>query len=123
MTTSKQEKMSKLKSINLRDLQTEQRPWVAHNFGARPSYWPLLGAIEELGELAHAHLKAEQGIRVTEDHFAAKIDAVGDVIIYLADYCSSQGIDLESAVATTWDTVRKRDWKNDPAHAKAAKDK
>lgn len=41
----------------LRKLQEEQKPWVKHNFGDRPSWMPLLGAVEELGELAHAHLK------------------------------------------------------------------
>ena len=68
--------------------------------------------MEEVGELSHAHLKREQGIRGTEgEHTLAIEDAVADIVIFLADYCNSQGIDLESTVVRVWDTVVKpRDW-------------
>lgn len=101
-------------SETLRQLQDEQRPWVQHNFGDRPSWMPLLGVMEELGELAHAHLKKAQGIRTNEDHDAQAADAVADIVIFLADYCSAVGIDLESVVRDTWAEVRKRDWKANP---------
>lgn len=104
--------------LTFRALQDQQRPWVKHNFGDRPAYYPLLGAVEELGELAHAHLKQEQGIRTTEDHEANAKDAVADTIIFLADYCSSRGWDLQEIVEVTWADVRKRDWKADAALAK-----
>ena len=104
----------------LRRLQAEQVPWVKHNFGDRPSWMPLLGAVEELGELAHAHLKQAQGIRVSENHDEKARDAVADIVIYLADYCSSRGFDLETLVMETWDKVKLRDWKKDPAHADIA---
>lgn len=96
----------------LETLQSQVAEWSTRNFGGRhgTGYRPLLGVFEELGELAHAHLKAEQGIRTNEDHEAAKIDAVGDVVIYLVDYCNGQGIDFAKAVQTTWELVRKRDW-------------
>lgn len=108
--------------MTLRELQEEQKVWVKHNFledgqdNYRPSisYQPLLGAVEEIGELCHAHLKQIQGIRGTKvEHLAAKVDAVGDTIIFLADYCSAEGIDLEDAVTITWNRVKKRDWKKD----------
>lgn len=103
------------KSISLRALQREQAPWVKRNFGDRPSWHPLLGVGEEYGELSHAYLKAEQGIRGTpEEHRAAKVDAVADIVIFLCDYCTAEGIDLEDAVARTWEQVRKRDWTRDP---------
>lgn len=98
----------------LRKLQDEQKPWVLHNFGERPAWMPLLGAMEELGELAHAHLKEAQGIRNTEDHVANAKDAIADIIIYLADYSSARGFDLEEIVKSTWDQVKKRDWKKNP---------
>lgn len=101
----------------LRKLQDEQRPWVKHNFGDRPSWMPLLGIMEELGELAHAHLKQAQGIRTSEDHEAMAKDAVADIVIFLADYCSSRGFDLEALVTETWAQVRQRDWKADPKAA------
>lgn len=98
----------------LRKLQEEQKVWSDKNFEPQPSYRMLLGAMEELGELSHAHLKAEQGIRTGEDHIAAKKDALGDIVTYLAAYCNSEGIDFESAVQDTWDRVKQRDWKNNP---------
>jgi len=102
--------------MNLRLLQSQVKRWAAVNFGGvhGSGYRPLLGALEELGELAHAHLKEEQGIRSNEDHHADKIDAVGDIVIYLADYCEGQGISLADAVATTWKQVQQLDWRSDP---------
>ena len=101
--------------LTFRDLQEQQRPWVAHNFPGRDSYYPLLGAVEEIGELAHAHLKRVQGIRGTdEEHHAAAQDAVADVVIFLADYCSACGYDLQAVMETTWAQVQKRDWRADP---------
>ena len=97
--------------MNLKKLQDEVSMWSRMNFQDQPSYRPLLGIAEEVGELCHAHLKAEQDIRGSEQsHFDAKCDAVGDIIIYLADYCSREGIDLEMALTLTWDSVKERDW-------------
>jgi len=72
--------------------------------------------MEEGGELAHAFLKRHQGIRkVTLDDVG---DAVGDIIVYLADFCNAYGIDLQESVDETWDKVKYRDWKPgaSPAH-------
>ena len=99
---------------SLRRIQEEQREWVRHNFGDRPAWQPLLGIQEEVGELAHAFLKRSQGIRTGEDHDAAIHDAVADIVIFLLDFCSAEGIDLESQLEQTWAAVRERDWKTDP---------
>ncbi len=96
--------------LSLRQLQEEVRPWTEHNFGHRPSWQPLLGLMEELGELSHAHLKGEQKIRTNEDHLASAQDAVGDLIIYLADYCNLRGFDMQTILQATWEKVMKRDW-------------
>jgi len=101
----------------LKKLQDEQRPWVAYNFGDRPSWMPLLGVVEELGELAHAYLKRAQGIRTSENHTENAKDAVADIVIFLADYCSAEGFDLEAIVQETWDKVKQRDWKKNPDNA------
>lgn len=95
-------------------LQKLQAEWSLKNFGEQPPHRPLLGATEELGELCHAHLKMEQGIRGNEDHEANIKDAVADVIIYLSDYCTKMGINLHDSVFDTWAEVSKRDWKADP---------
>lgn len=100
--------------LTLKQLQEEQCDWVNHNFPGREAYYPLLGALEELGELAHAHLKSLQGIRGTpEHHHASKVDAVADTIIFLADYCTANGIDMQDALEKTWASVKMRDWKRD----------
>lgn len=101
----------------LKTLQSELEPWQARNFPGRPSWQPLLGMMEELGELSHSFLKRAQGIRTTEDHDAGIKDAVADVVVYLADFCNAEGIDLEKEIIDTWAQVRQRDWASDPANA------
>ena len=100
--------------LTFKQLQDEVRPWTMHNFGERPSWQPLLGIQEEVGELSHAHLKAEQGIRTNEDHEADGKDAVGDILVFLADYCNCKGWDMQEIIEETWDAVKQRDWKKDP---------
>lgn len=54
-------------------LQEEVRPWQAHNFGERPWRWPLLGLIEEIGELAEA------------EDLPKLVDALADIMVFAAD--------------------------------------
>ena len=101
--------------MNLYELQAEHMAWLEHNFPNQQSHDPLLGLVEEVGELAHAHLKASQSIRGTpQEHQAAAIDAIGDIVIYLASYCNTNGYDLEEAVVHTWYKVKQRDWQTYP---------
>jgi NTP pyrophosphatase (non-canonical NTP hydrolase) len=103
--------------MNLRQLQAELAPWVAHNFGDRPWQQPLMGVAEEVGELNHALLKQWQGIRgMREEHEAAAKDAVADIVIYLADLCNARGWDFGAIVEETWARVSKRDWRADAVH-------
>lgn len=98
--------------MNLTDLQERHQHWLKHNFPDQTPHQALLGVVEEVGELSHAHLKAEQGIRVRADEARAKIaDAIGDIVIYLASYCNTNGYDLEGCVAMAWSEVSARDWK------------
>jgi NTP pyrophosphatase (non-canonical NTP hydrolase) len=97
-------------------IQKEQRAWVLHNFGEREAWQPLLGIQEEVGELAHAFLKRHQGIRGThEEHTADIRDAVADIIIFLMDFASAEGIDVREVLDETWQKVRQRDWKANPS--------
>lgn len=101
--------------MTLRELQDQVGKWSRKNFGDQPADNPMLGVVEEVGELAHAVLKARQGIRGTAaGHNAAIADAVGDLIIYLADFCGRSGIDLQQAVAQAWSEVGRRDWTRFP---------
>ena len=43
--------------------QREQKEWAARNFREHVAWHALLGLMEEVGELSHAHLKTVQGIR------------------------------------------------------------
>lgn len=103
--------------LTLSDFQRQQAEWVSKQpFAGGPSWHPLLGIAEEVGELAHAYLKQAQGIRGTvAEHTAAKQDAVGDILTYLADYCTREGFDLQAILETVWAQVQQRDWTADPA--------
>lgn len=80
--------------IDWATLIAERDEWVARNFppyeGEIPGNDSILGVMEELGELAHAHLKAKQGIRGTQaEHDAAAKDAIGDITVYLLGVMSA----------------------------------
>lgn len=101
-------------TLDLKKIQAEQKDWSERNFSDKKPYQPILGASEEVGELAHAYLKMEQGIRGTrQEHIAAMKDAVGDCVIFLMDLCNQMEWDFEEIVNGTWDHVKKRDWKKD----------
>jgi len=112
------EALSKM-DVNLFVLQDYVKKWNDHNFHNKKSYQCLLGAGEELGELMHAHLKEEQGIRGTsEEHRLAKMDAIGDVLVYLADYCNQSGIQMDDCWKMVWEELQSRDWKKFPKNGK-----
>ncbi len=106
--------------MGIREIQKAQHEWAVYNFGPRDSIDALLGVIEEAGELCHAQLKFRQKIRrSSQDWFNAKArDAIGDIVIFLMDYCSANGWDLEEIVSEVWDTVKDRDWKRFPNNGK-----
>lgn len=108
--------------MTLRQIQKEQREWAKYNFGKDQegdSDCSLFGITEELGELAHAHLKLKQGIRGTPEALEAKAkDAVGDILIYMMDYCSCKGWDMQTVLEETWDEVKQRDWKKFPTNGR-----
>ena len=98
----------------LKKLQLENKIWSEYNFPNKEPWEPLLGVVEEVGELAHAHLKAVQKIRVDEELIALSKDAIGDIVVFLADYCNQMEFDLEKIVEEVWNEVKQRDWQKDP---------
>jgi len=96
--------------MDLSELQSNAKTWADHNFPKAEPWEPLVGAMEELGELSHAHLKEHQNIRIETNYLLDKEDAVGDIIVYLADYCNRNGLDLASCVSSAWKTASSRDW-------------
>ena len=86
-----------MKTEILSQIQQEQKPWVAHNFGNRPSWMPLLGIVEELGEREEA-----VGMHPSSEEQRGKIiDALADTMIFVMDYCSA----LEWDIATLWEAA------------------
>ena len=100
--------------ITLRQLQSEQREWVDHNFPKRADYYHLLGVMEELGELAHARLKGLEKIRDNGNLEMKEMDAIGDLVIFLMGYCNDRNFDLQDIVESTWENVKLRDWRKFP---------
>jgi NTP pyrophosphatase (non-canonical NTP hydrolase) len=113
--------MSNTEPLSLDSFQRQQKAWSEHNFPGQENWVPLLGVVEEVGELAHAHIKAHQGIRTDQDHEAKGKDAVGDIMVYLAHYCTDRGWSLQECMEQTWARVAKRDWRADPASGGEAK--
>ena len=105
-----------LELTQVREMQAQHRTWLAHNFPEQVPHHGLLGICEEAGELSHAHLKGEQGIRHTPQEIAdMKIDALGDIFIFMLSYGNSNDIDIASAIEQTWsEIVSRRDWIADP---------
>jgi len=91
-------------------LQGQIAAWAIYNFGDPPAWECLLGLQEELGELSHAFLKRQQGIRNDEKHSENIRDAVGDIVIFLLDFCRRENLSFERCLIETWNTVSKRDW-------------
>lgn len=85
----------------LKNIQEQIGNWSRRNFGSQIAKHgvldqvplecvaPLLGLAEEAGELAEAN-SAEEAL-----------DAFGDIGVYLCDYCSRAGLDLEEVTQTT----------------------
>jgi len=99
-------------------LQNEVGEWSVEQFGeSQPDLYPLLGVSEEYGELVHSVLKRKQGIRLEDDDVgeSAEIDAVGDMIVYLADFCERRGLDLSTCIDEAWGEVSARNWDSNVA--------
>lgn len=74
-----------------------------------------MGVVEEVGELAHMLLKQRQKIRnQIVDPRVEEIDAVGDIAIYLINFCNYRGYDFETCLSTTAGEVLQRDWRKYP---------
>lgn len=74
---------------NFETLQREVGVWSEQNFGDQPAVNPLLGVVEEFGELID-QIETHEGVTEHE------LDCVGDVLVYLADFCHRQGFDYQA---------------------------
>lgn len=103
----------RFKEKSISEFQAEITEWSKRNFTSQDLIDPLLGLTEELGELNHAVLKQRQGIRKGLDPAKSqelKEDAIGDLFIYLTDFCQRNNINLYQVINKTWEQVKQRDW-------------
>lgn len=104
---------------DLKEFQQRVLAWQTYNFPNNGYIEPLMGIVEEVGELYHAVLKSRQQIRGfdtvldTTSKNAAK-DAVGDTLIYLFNFCSLYGLSIEECAETAWGEIKDRDWRKYP---------
>lgn len=99
--------------MTIEEVQDFAVAWNTKNFGEHfgSGYRCLLGVAEEVGELCHAQLKGEQGIRHTPEEIEKmKRDAVGDIIIFLCNYCDSQNIRMSECIGVAIEEIKRRDW-------------
>ena len=89
-------------------LQQSVNAWARRNFGPHvpPYHRCLLGAMEEIGELAtQLHAMTGQSDRYDRD---ALCDAIGDVTISLVSVCNALGVSWIDCVTTSWLAVQRR---------------
>lgn len=82
-----------------RRLQTEHATWAFRNFGVRAHHQPLLGMVEELGELNDAlgsTINLEDGTETGAHRYREGIiDAMADTIIFMMDFCTGHQWSLQ----------------------------
>lgn len=71
-------------------IQKEVGEWSQENFPDQPDVNPYIGSSEEFGELADA-------LDFSGNPTDEEIDAVGDILVYFADFCAIRGLDYQEA--------------------------
>ncbi len=84
------------------EIQVEVGEWSSKNFPGQPDVNPLLGSGEEIGELAEC-------INFDSIPSEKELDAVGDVLVYLADFCAIRGLDYQKAYDMSLDLEPEHD--------------
>jgi len=96
-------------------MQLRLKEWFEYNFPKGTASQQLIGMTEELGELAHAHLKFEQGIRGNSVELLEQgKDAIADLFIFAMNYCTLKGWKIEELLESTFNKIIKRDWRTYP---------
>ena len=101
------------RSIGLPSVQQKLFKWQREQFGNTPLAHLALGVAEEVGELSHAILKRDQGIRGFDDKKKfeeAVADAIADTAIYSINLCSTLGIDYETVLTEVSKKILQRKW-------------
>lgn len=83
--------------VNWEAFEQEVGDWAVENFGEQPSVNPFLGTAEELSELAELFVEEVDGEWMEKEVTEEEIDAVGDVLVFFADFCSRHEISYAKA--------------------------
>ena len=87
--------------LQIEDIETNVLRWATDKSLITPdnAHNQLLKTLEELGETARALLKADKdGIK----------DGIGDVLVTLAIFAATQGLDLQTCFAAAWQEIKDR---------------
>jgi NTP pyrophosphatase (non-canonical NTP hydrolase) len=98
--------------------QREHQTWQDRNFpDTQSAVLSFIGMVEEMGEIAHALLKHQQGIRGLSEAVTVNdkiVDGHCDLIIFSFGLANAIGYSLEPELKATWHKVKARDWVKDP---------
>ncbi len=106
--------------MTISEIQNALEEWHEANFPDATPEDMLIGVAEEVGELAHANLKRRQ-LQMPELIEKEK-DAVGDIVLFLMNYCNLMGWDIRELTEKTWEEVRERDYQQVRAVYRAAEE-
>lgn len=73
--------------------QADLKCWLDYNFPDTTRDQQIMGVVEELGELFECQILYDSGTGSGQEEKALK-DAVGDVVIFLCNYCTKADISL-----------------------------
>jgi NTP pyrophosphatase (non-canonical NTP hydrolase) len=95
----------------LTKIQEEHADWSARKFGYQSGAELILIAVEEMGELAHAHTRGCRAKYKTSTEPAGGwrlhcSNGVGDVVIALMGYCSKLNLDFPMVVERVWEELK-----------------
>ncbi len=107
-------------NIDMSEFNSDISENMKNGFGIGSILKVILHLQSAIGQVAHAHLKKEQGIRIGEDH-NGKIRQGLENIVALLKYLIEDffevyiegirnGVILADVVWDTWQEVKKRDW-------------
>ena len=101
--------------MDLNKIQRDLAKWQADNFSPEKStvMHMALGVAEEAGELCHAVLKGEQGIRNGGSRKDIA-DAIADTFIYGMQILTRLDYEAEDVLETVAHEVMSRNWKENP---------
>jgi NTP pyrophosphatase (non-canonical NTP hydrolase) len=99
--------------MDINTIQEKLNVWRVANFGKPNANHQIMGIVEEVGELTHAKLKWDQGIRGYDEAKAKEEmkDAIGDMIIFAMGLCDVYDWKLQDIIDSTSSYVLTRDWK------------